>query len=676
MQKTRIYELAKELGISSKEMVEFLDDLGADVRNHMSTVDDDVAELIREHFQGEDVEEQLEETKAPRRRSGKRRQKRQRTNAASAQSQDAQSSEDEKVVVLPKTITVRELAEKLKMRPAELIKKLMELGVMAGINQVVDFTAAEEVATKAGFLVLPEEAETKIGFDKMAVDAEKLEPRPPVVTILGHVDHGKTTLLDAIRQTKVTETEAGGITQHIGAYQVEVQGKKITFLDTPGHEAFTEMRARGAQVTDIAILVVAADDGIMPQTVEAINHAKAAKVPIIVAINKSDKPTANPDRVKQQLTEYGLVPDDWGGDTVTVNVSALKREGLDNLLEMILLVAEMEDFRADPYRPALGTVIEAELDKGRGPVATVLICQGTLKPGDYIVSGAVAGKVRALLDHRGQRLNSAGPSTPVQVLGLSDVPEAGDTFEVVGSAKEAKDLAEKRQQERQTEDWRSTRLTLSDLYHRVKEGSVKELRLIVKADVQGSVEALVSSLQKLATDEVRVSVIHSGTGGITESDVNLADASDGIIIGFNVRPDAAARRAAEQKGIDIRLHRVIYEALDEITAAMEGLLEPPYKEVEQGQAEVRETFKVPKVGVVAGCYVKSGKITRNAKARVIRDNVVIFDGQVSSLRRFKDDVREVGTGYECGIGLENFQDVKPGDIIETYALEEVKRTLN
>ncbi|MDD4518003.1 MAG: translation initiation factor IF-2 [Limnochordia bacterium] len=671
MQKTRIYELAKELGIPSKELVEFLDDLGADVKNHMSTIDDEIVDLIKEHFDVADEEEGAKE-RSEKRKPGKTT----KGNNQQPTEQTKRKTEPVESIVLPKTITVRELADKLSMRPAELIKRLMELGVMAGINQVIDQEAAKEVATRAGFAVKQQEVEATVDFGNLQIEAHRLEPRPPVVTILGHVDHGKTTLLDAIRETKVAEGEAGGITQHIGAYQVDLLGKKITFLDTPGHAAFAEMRARGAQVTDVVILVVAADDGIMPQTVEAINHAKAANVPIIVAINKSDKPTANPDRVKQQLSEHGLVPDDWGGDTVTVSVSALQKEGLDSLLEMVLLVAEMEDLRADAKRPALGSVVEAELDKGRGPVATVLIRQGTLRLGDYVVAGTATGKVRALLDHRGKNLSSAGPSTPVLVLGLSEVPEAGDVFEAVSSSRKARDIANGRLQEKQTEDWRSSRLTLTDLYSRVKQGEVKELRLIVKADVQGSVEALCNSLQKLATDEVRVGVLHSGTGAISETDVNLADASDGIIIGFNVRPDAAARRSAEQKGIDIRLHRVIYEALDEIKAAMEGLLDPEYKEAELGHAEVRDTFKVPKAGMIAGCYVKDGKITRNAKARVLRDNVVIYDGQIVSLRRFKDDVREVNAGYECGVGLDNFHDVKQGDIIEVYVLEAIKRTLD
>ncbi|MGB9792089.1 MAG: translation initiation factor IF-2, partial [Thermacetogeniaceae bacterium] len=488
--------------------------------------------------------------------------------------------------------------------------------------------------------------------------------------------HGKTSLLDAIRHTNVTATEAGGITQHIGAYQVDVDGKKITFLDTPGHEAFTAMRARGAKVTDIAVLVVAADDGVMPQTIEAINHAKAAEVPIIVAINKIDKPQANPELVKQQLAEHGLVPEEWGGDTICVPVSAKTGEGLDQLLEMILLVAEMEELKANPNRPARGTVIEAKLDKGRGPVATVLIQKGTLEVGDYVIAGTAHGRVRAMLDFKGRRIKKATPSTPVEILGLSEVPNPGDSLVVCQDEKLARQIVEERmEQKRQQELTTKEKVTLDDLFKQIQQGKVKELKLIIKADVQGSVEALVQALSKLSTDEVKINIIHSGVGAITETDVMLASASNGLIIGFNVRPDSNAKKAAEQQRVEIRLYNVIYEVIDDIRAAMEGLLEPEYREVILGRSEVRDIFHIPKVGTVAGCYVSEGKVVKNARVRVIRDGEVIYEGSIASLKRFKDDVREVPQGYECGIGLDKFQDFKKGDILEDYYIEEVKRVL-
>jgi translation initiation factor IF-2 len=490
---------------------------------------------------------------------------------------------------------------------------------------------------------------------------------------MGHVDHGKTSLLDAIRQTNVIASEAGGITQHIGAYQVEINDKKITFLDTPGHEAFTAMRARGAQVTDIAILVVAADDGVMPQTVEAINHGKAADVPIIVAINKIDKPVANPDRVKQELTQYGLVPEDWGGDTICVEVSALKKQGIEDLLEMILLVAEMRELKANPDRPAKGTVIEAKLDKGRGPVATVLVQNGTLKQGDTIIAGEVSGKIRALVNDKGKNVMKAGPSVPVEVVGFDDLPEAGDIFYVTDE-KTARQLADRRQQFRREQTLkREQRFKLEDLFARIKEGEMKDLNIVLKADVQGSVEAIQASLERLSNEEVRVKVIHGGVGGISESDVMLASASGAIIVGFNVRPDPIAKRVAEREEVDLRMYRIIYDIVDDVKKAMEGMLEPEYREVVLGRAEVRATFRVPKVGTVAGSYVTEGKITRNSEARVLRDNVVIFEGKIDSLKRFKDDVREVVSGFECGIGLERFNDIKEGDVIEAFTNEEIKK---
>ncbi|HEY8391891.1 MAG TPA: translation initiation factor IF-2 [Capillibacterium sp.] len=580
-----------------------------------------------------------------------------------------------KSVQIPERITVKEFAQAIEVSAAEVIKKLIALGVMASINQEIDLDTATLVGAEFGVTVeaAPTEEETLV-IEEIEDRPESLKPRWPVVTIMGHVDHGKTSLLDAIRESNVIASEAGGITQHIGAYQVDVQGKKITFLDTPGHEAFTAMRARGAQVTDIAVLVVAADDGVMPQTVEAINHAKAANVPIIVAINKIDKPVANPDRVKQELTQYGLIPEDWGGDTICVEVSALKKIGLDELLEMILLVAELRELKANPDRPAKGTVIEAKLDKGRGPVATVLVQNGTLHQGDTIIAGDVSGKVRLLVNDKGKNVAKAGPSEPVEVVGFDDLPEAGDIFYVTDE-KTARQLAEKRQQfRREKELKKDQRFKLEDLFNRIKEGEVKELNIVLKADVQGSVEAIQSSLERLSNDEVRVRVIHSGVGAISESDVMLASASGAVIVGFNVRPDPIAKRTAEREDVDLRLYRIIYNIIDDVKKAMEGMLEPEYKEVVLGRAEVRATFKIPKVGTVAGSYVTEGKIVRNGEARIIRDNVVVFEGKIESLKRFKDDVREVVSGFECGIGLERFNDIKEGDIIECFTNEVIKKT--
>ncbi len=581
-----------------------------------------------------------------------------------------------KSVQIPEKITVKEFAQAIEVSAAEVIKRLIALGVMVSINNEIDADTATLVGAEFGVEVqtAPSEEET-LQVEEIIDQPESLKPRWPVVTIMGHVDHGKTSLLDAIRETNVIASEAGGITQHIGAYQVDVNGKKITFLDTPGHEAFTAMRARGAQVTDIAILVVAADDGVMPQTVEAINHGKAANVPIIVAINKMDKPTANPDRVKQELTQYGLVPEDWGGDTICVEVSAKKRTGLDELLEMILLVAEMRELKANPDRPAKGTVIEAKLDKGRGPVATVLVQNGTLNVGDSIIVGDVTGKVRMLVNDKGKPVKKAGPSQPVEVVGLDDVPEAGDTFYVTDE-KIARQLADKRQQfKREQELKKYQRLKLEDLFSRIKEGGMKELNIVLKADVHGSVEAIQQALEQLSNDEVRVRVIHGAVGAISESDVMLATASNAIIIGFNVRPDPIAKRVAEREEVDLRMYRIIYNIINDVKKAMEGMLEPEYKEVVLGRAEVRATFKVPKVGTVAGCQVIEGKITRNSDVRVLRDHVVIFEGKIASLKRFKDDVREVLSGFECGIGIEKFNDIKEGDIIEAFTNEEIKKTI-
>ncbi|MEW6458592.1 MAG: translation initiation factor IF-2 [Bacillota bacterium] len=587
---------------------------------------------------------------------------------------------ERKPVVLTGSLTVKDLAERMGVKSAEIIKQLMFLGIMATINQEIDVETAVVVAEEMGFRVEVKERELDpeelLELEPEEDEPEKLQSRPPVVTVLGHVDHGKTSLLDAIRDAKVTATEAGGITQHIGAYQVKYQQKRITFLDTPGHEAFTAMRARGARITDVAILVVAADDGVKPQTVEAINHAKAAGVPIIVAINKIDKPDANPDRVKQQLTEHGLVAEEWGGDTICVPVSALQKTGLDELLEMILLVAEMNELKANPFRSARGTVIESQLDKGRGPVVTVLVENGTVEVGDSLVAGSAFCRVRAMIDHKGRRVKKAGPSAPVEVLGFSEVPQAGERFYEVPEEKVARQIALKRQErKRQQELKASGRISLEDVFSRIQEGTVKELPLIVKADVQGSAEAMVQSLQRLSTEEVKVQLIHQGVGAITESDVNLAALSNAIIIGFNVRPDVNARKAAERELVDIRLYQVIYEALDDVKAALSGLLEPTYREVILGRAQVRQIFKVSRVGTIAGCYVLEGKITRDAGVRVIRDGKVVHDGRLSSLKRFKDDVREVVQGYECGLTLERFNDIHEGDQLEFYTTEEIQREL-
>jgi translation initiation factor IF-2 len=578
--------------------------------------------------------------------------------------------------VIPESITVQELAAKMSRKSGELIKKLMDLGVMATINQEIDSETAIIIAGEFGVTVEVKIEKSLTVVEEVEDDPAELHPRPPVVTVMGHVDHGKTSLLDAIRATNVTASEAGGITQHIGAYQVEIKGQKITFLDTPGHEAFTAMRARGAQVTDIAILVVAADDGVMPQTIEAINHAKAADVPIIVAINKIDKENALPDRVKQELTEYGLVVEEWGGDTIAVPVSAKARLNIEQLLEMILLVAEVKELKANPNRLATGTVIEAELDKGKGPVATVLVSKGTLNIGDIILAGSSFGRIRAMVDDKGRRVKKAGPAMPVEVQGLSEVPIAGQPFNVVSDEKQARQIAAARSNERKAEEARHTaKVSLEDLFDRIKEGEVKDLNVILKADVQGSIEALKQSLLKLSTSEVRVNPIHGGVGAITETDVMLAAASNAIIIGFNVRPDSSTKSTAERQGVDIRLYRVIYDAIEDVKAAMTGMLDPDFKEVVLGKAEVRQVFKVPKAGTIGGSYVLEGKITRNSKVRVIRDGVVIHEGALESLKRFKDDAKEVAEGYECGIGVDNFNDIKEGDIIEAYIMEEVKRQL-
>ena len=574
-------------------------------------------------------------------------------------------------VEIGESINVQEFSKLIKREVNEVIKALFMLGVMVTINQDIDFDTAQLIGDNFGVEVgqkAPEEDPTEI--PEVDDPPEKRVPRPPVITVMGHVDHGKTSLLDAIRKTNVTSREAGGITQHIGAYKVNYQGKQIVFLDTPGHEAFTAMRARGAQVTDVAILVVAADDGVMPQTIEAINHAKAAKVPIIVAINKIDRPGANPDHVKQQLAEHELIPEDWGGDTIMVPVSAHQKTGISDLLEMILLVAEMQELKANPNLPAHGTIIEAQLDKGRGPVATVLVQRGTLHIGDTIIAGTSYGKVRAMINDRGEKVKKALPSTPVEVLGLNDVPAAGDILDSTDE-KTARGVAEKRIAKKKEEEIKlNSKVSLDDLFQRIKEGEIKELNIVVKADVQGTIEALKASLEKIKNDEVKVAVVHAGVGAITESDVMLASAANALIIGFNVRPDANARKAAETEKVDVRTYRVIYDALNDVEAAIKGMLAPKFKEVIQGRVEIRQLITISKLKI-AGCYVVEGKVTNSSKVRVVRDGIVVHEGVIESLRRFKDDVKEVAQGFECGITLERFSDLKEGDIFEVYDMEEI-----
>ena len=578
-------------------------------------------------------------------------------------------------VMIPDEIVVSELASRLKVTATEVIKKLMGLGVMASINEVVDFDTAALVAEELGAKV---EKEVHVTIEERLIETdedpeESLQERCPVVVVMGHVDHGKTSILDRIRNAHVTDTEAGGITQHIGAYQVEYEGKKITFLDTPGHEAFTAMRARGANVTDIAILVVAADDGIMPQTIESINHAKAAGVSIIVAINKMDKEGADPDRVKQQLTEQSLVVEEWGGDVIAVPVSAKTGMGIDELLENILLVAEVKELKANPDRLARGTVVEARLDKGKGPVATLLVQNGTLKSGDVIIAGTSVGRIRTMTNDKGRSIKEAGPSTPVEITGLGEVPSAGDVFNAVADEKLARELVEQRKHEAKEELFQQhQKVTLDNLFSQIAEGEMKELPIIVKADVQGSVEAVKQSLEKLSNDEVRVKVIHGGVGAVSESDVMLANASNAIIVGFNVRPDPVAKQNAEQSGVDIRLYRIIYDAIEEITDAMKGMLAPKYREVETARIEVRQVYKISNVGTVAGSYVLDGKVGRNNEIRVVRDGIVIAEDKMSSLKRFKDDAKEVAAGFECGITLEKFTDIKEGDIFEAFYMEEYR----
>ncbi|WP_339215246.1 translation initiation factor IF-2 [Ornithinibacillus sp. FSL M8-0202] len=718
MRKMRVYEYAKQQNITSKDVITFLKENNIEVSNHMSTIEGDTIAKLDQKF-SKNQSNPSEKQSSPEKKSNDQDTKKEKgTNLNSKPNSNKQEQHNKKqmnhnkpkpnhnkqqnkgpknkknkqqnkqfveqpaVKETPKeikysgTLTVSELADKLNKEASEIIKKLMFLGVMATKNQDLDDDAIELICAEYDVEVEKEIILEDTDLDKyMEEDDESaLVERPAVVTIMGHVDHGKTTLLDSIRNTKVTAGEAGGITQHIGAYQIKKDGKKITFLDTPGHAAFTSMRSRGAQVTDIAIIVVAADDGVMPQTVEAINHAKAAEVPIIIAVNKMDKEAANPDRVMQELTEYELVPEDWGGDTIFVPLSALKGEGIDDLLEMIILVSEVEELKANPNRNATGTVIEAQLDKGRGSVATLLVQNGTLHVSDPIVVGNTFGRVRAMVNDLGQRVKEAGPSTPVEITGLNDVPQAGDQFLVFDDEKTARQIGEARQQKQIQENRSETnKVSLDDLFEQIKQGEMKEINVIIKADVQGSVEALASSLQKIEVEGVKIKIIHTGVGAITESDIILASASNAIVIGFNVRPDANAKSTAENEKVDIRLHRIIYKVIEEIESAMKGLLDPEFEEKVIGQAEVRETFKVSKVGTIAGGYVTDGKLTRDAGIRLIRNGVVIFEGEIDTLKRFKDDVKEVAQNYECGITIKNYNDIKEGDIIEAFVMEEIER---
>ncbi|PEJ85275.1 translation initiation factor IF-2 [Bacillus toyonensis] len=686
MSKIRVHEYAKQHNISSKDLMTKLKEMNIEVSNHMTMLDDEVVNKLDNEYKEEkpsvadefEVEEKVVRSKKnsnKKKKKGKDNEDKRQDNFAGRQQTQIVETPDK--ITFSRSLTVGELAKKLSKEPSEIIKKLFMLGIMATINQDLDKDTIELIATDYGIEVEEEVVVSETEFETFIDeqdDEENLKERPAVVTIMGHVDHGKTTLLDSIRNSKVTAGEAGGITQHIGAYQVEVNDKKITFLDTPGHAAFTTMRARGAQVTDITILVVAADDGVMPQTVEAISHAKAAGVPIIVAVNKMDKPAANPDRVMQELTEYELVPEAWGGDTIFVPISAIQGEGIDNLLEMILLVSEVEEYKANPNRYATGTVIEAQLDKGKGTIATLLVQNGTLRVGDPIVVGTSFGRVRAMVSDIGRRVKVAGPSTPVEITGLNEVPQAGDRFMAFADEKKARQIGESRAQEALVaQRGEKSKLSLEDLFQQIQEGDVKEINLIVKADVQGSVEAMAASLRKIDVEGVKVKIIHTGVGAITESDIILASASNAIVIGFNVRPDVNAKRTAELENVDVRLHRIIYKVIEEIESAMQGMLDPEFEEKVIGQAEVRQTFKVTKVGTIAGCYVIDGKITRDSGVRIIRDGVVIFEGQLDTLKRFKDDVKEVAQNYECGITIERYNDLKEGDIIEAYIMEEVKR---
>jgi translation initiation factor IF-2 len=691
MSKIRVHELAKELNIESKDLITILmEEFNIEAKNHMSTIEDEDAILIKELLAGRSEESSVVKTEGSKSLvdvyedelaeqlnnvSKKKKKTRREEEEEALQAEAKKSMEEALVIEIGVSITVKELAEKLQKPTNDVIRTLIFQGVMAGINQEIDFETAEKVCTEYEVILQKKEEIQELEVLEIEEDDEEnLQKRPPIVTVMGHVDHGKTSLLDCIRKAKVTDSEAGGITQHIGAYTITLNGEEITFLDTPGHEAFTAMRARGAQITDIVILVVAADDGIMPQTKEAIDHCKAAGVPIIVAINKIDKPGANIDRVKQELADRGLLTEDWGGDTIAVEVSAKQNLNIDKLLEMVLLSAEMLELKANENRRARGTVIEAKLDKGRGSVASLLVQNGTLRVGDSIVVGSTYGRIRAMFDDTGKNIKSAGPSIPVEILGLSEVPEAGDRFNQVKDEKTARNMAESRKDNLRAETLLANhRVSLEDLYNQIKEGSVKELAIIVKADVQGSIEAIKQSLDKLSTDDVKVRVIHGAVGAITETDITLATASNAIVIGFNVRPDNNAALLADKEGVDIKTYRIIYDAIDDVKAAMIGMLDPIYKEVVLGSAEIRSIYKISNIGTIAGCYVLNGKLQRNAATRVIRDGIVICESSLSSLKRFKDDAKEVNAGYECGLTVDKFNNIKEGDIIECFMMEAIKR---
>ncbi len=720
MKKYRIHEIAKKLGIPSKKLVEEVQKLGVDVKSYQSTIDEDTTEKILKMFAPAEPTAPTEATEEEAKGKGTKKTKeikkskdqdiavgvsqkdisKKSEEATTRQHPSAKEPKEPKEpkeikeikeikesiepiepeppqkIQLTEAVTVKELAEKMEIKPNELIKKLIQMGVMVSINQLVDINVAMSVAKGFGFDVNMVSLEGEENLELGEEDSSQLVSRPPIATVMGHVDHGKTKLLDAIRKTNVVAGESGGITQHIGAYKVKLKGGDVVFLDTPGHEAFTAMRARGAQVTDTVILVVAADDGVMPQTIEAINHARAAEVPILVAINKVDKPDADIEKVKRDLAKLDLVPEDWGGKTIVVEVSAKMEKGIDTLLEMMLLEAEMLELKANPNRSAKGTIIEAKLHKGKGPVATVLIQNGTLRVGDPFVTGLHYGKVRALINDHGKKIKEAPPSTPVEILGISGVPQVGDSFTVVSDERKARLISSIRSTKQREEGLRKTiKVTLEDFYELIKKGEVKELKIVLKADVQGSVQAICNSLERLSTPEVQVKVIHSSVGAIIETDVMLASSSKGIILGFNVRPAPKAAALAEKEGLDIRNYTIIYDLINDVRAAMEGMLEPTYKEIVLGRAEVRQVFTVPKIGAICGSYVLEGKILKGSKLRLLRDNTVIYEGKISSLRRFKEDAREVLTGYECGIGLENFNDIKPNDIIEDYELQEVETKL-
>ena len=684
MKKVRIYEYAKEVGKQSKDLITILKDANIEVSNHMSMLTEEGLAKLDSVFKKQEETIQNEQTSNNEGKKNKKKKNKKEKNKKAQKQQPAiievptEESISEDTILVKDGMTVGELSEALSVSSTELIKKLfMELKIMANINQSLTLEQIELIAMDYGKEIQEEVEINKEDLDLYfeVEDAEKdLKERAPIVTIMGHVDHGKTTLLDTIRNSRVTAGEAGGITQHIGAYQVRAKDKKITFLDTPGHAAFTTMRARGAKITDVTILVVAADDGVMPQTIEAINHAKAADVPIIVAVNKMDKPQANPDRVMNELVEYGLISEEWGGDTIFVPISALKGDGIDELLENILLVTEMQELKANPNRLALGTVIEAKLDKGRGAVATLLVQNGSLNVGDPLVVGNTFGRVRAMINDRSKNIQTAKPSTPVEITGLQDVPNAGDRFVVFGDEKTARQIGEKRQQQYiETTRQANSAVSLDTLFEQMKQGEMKDLNIIIKADVQGSVEALAMSLAKIDVEGVNVRIIHTGVGAINESDITLAVASNAVVIGFNVRPDNNAKQMAQTEQVDIRLHSIIYKVIEEIEAAMTGLLDPEFVEKVIGLAEVRQVYKVSKIGTIAGAYVTEGKVSRDGKVRVIRDSVVIYEGEIDTLRRFKDDVKEVQSGYECGMTVENFNDIKEGDVFEVYIMEEVKK---